>query len=192
MIGIPMAVVGVVMLCWKDVGWEWGIGAFVLGYVLQWIGHLAEGNDVGEWAAIKRMLGLPYVGIAPQYETNPALKPRDRTSLAACARDLLPARGGAAVRRQGDRVPHRQGSPRDHDIALIEIIADAAEGGEAVGIDPERDGRQLWIESVHHLRNCEPGAARVRGLAARQSHRLHGHGRTTSARSCQAAQHAQQ
>jgi hypothetical protein len=67
MIGIPMAVAGVMLLFWKDVDWLWGIGAFVLGYVLQWVGHLVEGNDVGEWAAIKRMVGLPYVGIAPQY-----------------------------------------------------------------------------------------------------------------------------
>jgi len=34
---------------------------------LQYIGHLAEGNDLGEWAAIKRLLGLPYVGIAPRW-----------------------------------------------------------------------------------------------------------------------------
>ena len=47
--------------------WYWGLGAFVLGYLLQWIGHRAEGNDLGEWAAIKRLLGLPYVGIAPRW-----------------------------------------------------------------------------------------------------------------------------
>ena len=40
---------------------------FVLGYALQYVGHLAEGNDLGEWAAIKRLLGLPYVGIAPRW-----------------------------------------------------------------------------------------------------------------------------
>ena len=68
MIGIPMALGGLValfVLPWEK--WYWGVGAFVLGYVLQWIGHQAEGNDLGEWAAIKRMLGLPYVGIAPQW-----------------------------------------------------------------------------------------------------------------------------
>jgi hypothetical protein len=42
----------------------------VLGYLLQWIGHLAEGNDLGEWAAIKRLLGLPYVGIAPRWNPD--------------------------------------------------------------------------------------------------------------------------
>lgn len=65
LLGIPLAVTGVVLLFFLD--WYWGVGALVLGYLLQWIGHLAEGNDVGEWAAIKRLLGLPYVGIAPRW-----------------------------------------------------------------------------------------------------------------------------
>jgi len=65
LIGIPLAVSGVVLLFFLP--WYWGVGAFVLGYFLQWIGHLAEGNDVGEWAAVKRLLGLPYVGIAPRW-----------------------------------------------------------------------------------------------------------------------------
>jgi hypothetical protein len=66
LIGIPLAVAGVVLLCFQE--WLWGAVAFVLGYLLQWVGHLVEGNDVGEWAAVKRMLGLPYVGIAPRWE----------------------------------------------------------------------------------------------------------------------------
>ena len=61
--GILLAVTGVVMLFLLP--WYWGAGAIVLGYFLQWLGHRVEGNDVGEWAAIKRMLGLPYVGVAP-------------------------------------------------------------------------------------------------------------------------------
>ncbi|HVS39478.1 MAG TPA: Mpo1-like protein [Gemmataceae bacterium] len=75
-IGIPMAVCGLILLLglWPASAlglpwpaWYWGVGAFVLGYLLQWIGHLAEGNDLGEWAAIKRLLGLPYVGVAPRW-----------------------------------------------------------------------------------------------------------------------------
>jgi hypothetical protein len=65
LIGIPLALTGVVLLFFLD--WYWGVGAFVLGYLLQYIGHRAEGNDVGEWAAIKRLFGLPYVGIAPRW-----------------------------------------------------------------------------------------------------------------------------
>jgi hypothetical protein len=64
LVGIPLAVAGVVLLF--IVPW-WGLAAFVLGYVLQWIGHTVEGNDVGEWAGIKRMLGLPYVAISPRW-----------------------------------------------------------------------------------------------------------------------------
>jgi hypothetical protein len=64
LIGIPLAVAGVVLLFFD---WRWGLAAFVVGYLLQWVGHLAEGNDLGEWAAIKRLLGLPYVGIAPRW-----------------------------------------------------------------------------------------------------------------------------
>jgi uncharacterized membrane protein YGL010W len=66
LIGIPMAVTGVLLLFFLD--WYWGVGAFVLGYLLQWIGHLVEGNDLGEWAGVKRVLGMPYVGISPRWQ----------------------------------------------------------------------------------------------------------------------------
>src|SRR5438067_660821 len=68
LVGIPMTVIGVVLLFtlpWEQ--WYWGVGAFVLGYLLQYIGHRVEGNDMGEWAGIKRLLGLPYVSIAPRW-----------------------------------------------------------------------------------------------------------------------------
>jgi hypothetical protein len=68
LIGIPLALAGVVMLFFLD--WYWGVAALVVGYVLQYVGHRAEGNDVGEWAAIKRLLGLPYVGIAPRWNSK--------------------------------------------------------------------------------------------------------------------------
>lgn len=66
MIGIPMAVAGVVSFFFLP--WYWGVAGLVGGYFLQYLGHRVEGNDVGEWAAIKRLLGLPYVGIAPQWQ----------------------------------------------------------------------------------------------------------------------------
>jgi hypothetical protein len=66
LIGIPLALlVAPVLLFFLP--WYWAVGAFMLGYLLQWVGHLAEGNDLGEWAAVKRLLGLPYVGIAPRW-----------------------------------------------------------------------------------------------------------------------------
>jgi hypothetical protein len=73
MIGIPMAVAGVVLLFFLD--WYWGVAAFVLGYVLQYAGHCVEGNDLGEWAGIKRLLGLPYVSISPRYAQSAGPKP---------------------------------------------------------------------------------------------------------------------
>jgi hypothetical protein len=67
--GIPLAVSGLFLLFFLP--WYWGIAALVLGYALQFVGHQVEGNDVGEWAAIKRLLGLPYVGIAPRWQKTP-------------------------------------------------------------------------------------------------------------------------
>ena len=64
LIGIPLAVAGVVLLF---VSWPWGLAAVLLGYLLQWVGHRCEGNDLGEWAAVKRLCGLPYVGVAPRW-----------------------------------------------------------------------------------------------------------------------------
>jgi len=73
LVGIPVAVAGLPLLL--VLPWYWGVGALVTGYFLQYIGHRFEGNDVGEWAAIKRLLGLPYVGIAPRWQQD-----RDRRS----------------------------------------------------------------------------------------------------------------
>jgi hypothetical protein len=67
LVGIPVAVAGVLLLLFAP--W-WGVGALVLGYFLQWLGHRVEGNDVGEWAGIKRLLGLPYVSISPRYQNS--------------------------------------------------------------------------------------------------------------------------
>ena len=68
MLGIPIAVCGLVVvfvLPWS----QWWVGFCMLGfgYFLQWLGHCWEGNDVGEWAAIKKLLGFPYVGIATRW-----------------------------------------------------------------------------------------------------------------------------
>jgi len=68
LVGIPLAFAGLVALVWPGVDWYWGAGALVVGYLLQYVGHRAEGNDVGEWAAVKRLLGLPYVGVAPRWQ----------------------------------------------------------------------------------------------------------------------------
>jgi hypothetical protein len=79
-IGIPLAMTGVVLLFFVD--WYWGVTAFILGYALQYLGHRVEGNDIGEWAGIKRLLGWPYVSIAPRYSQTGALARHNHTSLA--------------------------------------------------------------------------------------------------------------
>lgn len=66
LIGIPLAIPVAFALLFFD--WRWAAAAFVVGYLLQWVGHLVEGNDLGEWAGIKRLLGMPYVGIAPRWQ----------------------------------------------------------------------------------------------------------------------------
>lgn len=62
LVGIPLALAGVVLLFVTD--WYWGVGALALGYLLQWVGHRVEGNDVGELIPLKKLLGLPYVAVA--------------------------------------------------------------------------------------------------------------------------------
>jgi Protein of unknown function (DUF962) len=72
LIGIPLAFAGLGVLLaapfTSTVEWYWGIGGLVVGYLLQYLGHRAEGNDVGEWAGIKHLFGLPYVGISPRWQ----------------------------------------------------------------------------------------------------------------------------
>jgi hypothetical protein len=65
MLGIPLAFAGLVAFFF--VPWYFGVGGLVIGYFLQWVGHRWEGNDVGEWAALKRLFGLPTVAISPRF-----------------------------------------------------------------------------------------------------------------------------
>jgi hypothetical protein len=64
LLGIPLTLIGLVLLF--VLPWYWGVGVFVLGYLLQFVGHRVEGNDVGELIPIKRALGLPVVAIIPR------------------------------------------------------------------------------------------------------------------------------
>jgi hypothetical protein len=68
LVGIPLAVAGAALLIMQE--WYWGAGALAVGYLLQFLGHRVEGNDVGEWAAIKRLCGRPYVSISPQWQAT--------------------------------------------------------------------------------------------------------------------------
>ena len=90
MLGIPLAVAGVPLLFLTD--WYWGVGAIVVGYLLQWIGHRVEGNDVGEFIPVKKMLGLPYVSIALQFQTTAARSPLTVSPATPQAADDTPTR----------------------------------------------------------------------------------------------------
>jgi hypothetical protein len=64
-IGVPVTfVVSVVFLVQQN--WSVAAGCFVVGYVLQFIGHAIEGNDAGEAILVKRLLGRPYREFGPQ------------------------------------------------------------------------------------------------------------------------------
>lgn len=41
-IGIPMIVISLGVVFWD---WRWGLGLFVLGWILQFVGHIFEGNQ---------------------------------------------------------------------------------------------------------------------------------------------------
>jgi uncharacterized membrane protein YGL010W len=81
MIGIPLAVLGllaVIASIFYEAPWYWGVGGLVAGYFLQFVGHRVEGNDVGEWAAIKTLFGLPCNAIASRWlpENQEANEPK--------------------------------------------------------------------------------------------------------------------
>ncbi len=70
-IGIPLTVAAVVLAGVQLAAWRWDLWwrptvLLVLGYLLQWLGHLIEGNDMGEVILVKKMLGRPYVAVAPR------------------------------------------------------------------------------------------------------------------------------
>lgn len=56
--GIPACFVAAPVLLVMQM-WCWALGAFVGGYVLQFIGHAVEGNRSGEELLLRRILGKP-------------------------------------------------------------------------------------------------------------------------------------
>jgi uncharacterized membrane protein YGL010W len=75
-VGIPMLVFALCLAAWQLYSWRWDLwwrpaGLLVISYVLQWIGHAIEGNDLGEVVLIKRLLGKPYIAVAPRRRSQP-------------------------------------------------------------------------------------------------------------------------
>ncbi len=72
MLGIPLAVAGALLAVYQLALWRWDLWwrpvlLIAAGYALQIAGHWHEGNDVGEWILVKRLLGRPFVAISPRY-----------------------------------------------------------------------------------------------------------------------------
>ncbi len=74
-VGIPLAIAAVVVGVWQLLEWRWDLwwrpaGLLMIGYLLQWLGHRIEGNTMGEWIVVCKLLGRPYVAVAPQYHNR--------------------------------------------------------------------------------------------------------------------------
>jgi hypothetical protein len=71
-VGIPLAVAAVAVALAQLWLWRWDLWwrpavLLVVGYLLQYIGHRVEGNDMGEVILVKRLLGKPYQAVSPRY-----------------------------------------------------------------------------------------------------------------------------
>jgi hypothetical protein len=68
LVGVPLTFVVSVVFLFQH-RWWWALGAFLGGYILQFVGHAIEGNDAGETILVKRALGLPFIDIVPRTKT---------------------------------------------------------------------------------------------------------------------------
>jgi hypothetical protein len=74
-LGIPLTIAAVVLTVVQLAGWRWDLWyrpvvLLTVGYLLQWIGHILEGNDMGEVILVKKLLGRPYVAVSPRYAAD--------------------------------------------------------------------------------------------------------------------------
>ena len=71
-VGVPMIPLALLLAAWQLAQWRWDlwwrpVGLLVLSYLLQWVGHRIEGNDLGEAVLVKKLLGRPYTAVSPRY-----------------------------------------------------------------------------------------------------------------------------
>ena len=74
-IGIPITIAAVVLTFVQLAAWRWDLWyrpvvLLAVGYLLQWIGHVVEGNDMGEAILVKKLLGRPYLAVSPRYSRD--------------------------------------------------------------------------------------------------------------------------
>jgi len=71
-VGIPLTLVAVWLAAVQlqqgrwDLWWR-PVLLLGVGYLLQYLGHRIEGNDMGEVILVKRLLRRPYVAVSPRY-----------------------------------------------------------------------------------------------------------------------------
>ena len=71
LVGVPIIPVALILALVQlaqsrwDLWWR-PVGLIVLSYLLQWVGHRIEGNDLGEVVLIKKLLGRPYTAVSPR------------------------------------------------------------------------------------------------------------------------------
>ena len=75
-VGIPVLIAGLVLLAVQLVMWRWDLwwrpaALNTISSLQQWTGHRLEGNDLGELILIKKLLGRPYVDVAPRDQDAP-------------------------------------------------------------------------------------------------------------------------
>ncbi len=71
-VGIPLTLLAVAVAIYQLLHGHWDLWwrpllLVVGGYLLQYVGHLHEGNDMGEVIVVKKLMGLPYVAVSPRY-----------------------------------------------------------------------------------------------------------------------------
>jgi len=66
LVGLPVTFVLPVVWLIQQQPWWWALSAFVVGYVMQFVGLAIEGNDAGEMFLVKKLRGQPYVAVVPR------------------------------------------------------------------------------------------------------------------------------
>lgn len=71
-VGVPLTIGALILGGAQLLAWRWDLWwrpalLLAVGYLLQWVGHYLEGNDMGEIILIKRWLGRDYVAVSPRY-----------------------------------------------------------------------------------------------------------------------------
>ena len=74
-VGIPLLVWAGLLAALQLADARWGLwwrptGLLIAGYLLQWVGHRIEGNDMGKVVLIKKLLGRPYTAVSPRYRAK--------------------------------------------------------------------------------------------------------------------------